>query len=356
VYALTKHHAARLCYYLNQLHPEHDGHYAEVITSDIPDAAAAIRRFKKEIYPMVAVSVDMLTTGFDCREVLHIVLCRKIFSPILYQQIRGRGTRTAPHIGKKLFVIYDFFRNHEYFNDSETAIFEGPAGAGGGGGGTSRPPGTRGELIELGVQDDWLDALAYVELGPNGERVDKKVYISNWEESIRAAVKDDPILRKIKGNEALTELEEHHLAEQLNRPENYFNEENLRLAYRRAAGNLIEFVRHALGLEKLKTKEEEITENFQAWLVSRNLTPEQAQYLALLKNRGVAVGEVRIEDLFEPPLSILNAADVGVELFGEQGFPYSILVQDRTWELTQLRNSLGFLNSPIQPQRYRPVS
>lgn len=120
VFALTKHHASRLAYYLNQLHPEHDGRYAEVITSDIPDAAAAIRRFKKDAYPMVTVSVDMLTTGFDCREVLHLVLCRKIFSPILYQQIRGRGTRTAPHIGKKRFVIYDFFRNHEYFNDSET--------------------------------------------------------------------------------------------------------------------------------------------------------------------------------------------------------------------------------------------
>jgi type I restriction enzyme R subunit len=158
-----------------------------------------------------------------------------------------------------------------------------------------------------------------VEVGPNGERVDKKVYISNWEESIRAAVQDDPILRKIKDNEPLTELEEHHLANQLNRPENYFNEENLRLAYRRAAGNLIGFVRHALGLEKLKTKEDEITENFQAWLISKNVSPEQAQYLSLLKNRGVAKGEVRIEDLFEPPLSILNAADVGVELFGEQG-------------------------------------
>ena len=30
-------------------------------------------------------------------------------------------------------------------------------------------------------------------------------------------------------------------------------------------------------------------------------------------------GEVRLEDLFEPPLSILNAADVGIELFGEEG-------------------------------------
>jgi len=319
VFALSKHHASRLAYYLNQLHPEQDGRYAEVITSDIPDAAAAIRRFKKEVYPMVAVSVDMLTTGFDCREVLHLVLCRKIFSPILYQQIRGRGTRTAPHIGKKRFVIYDFFRNHEYFNDSETDIFEGPAGAGVGGGSGKQPPGGPTELVELGIQDDWLDALAYVEVGPTGERVDKKVYTSNWEESIRAAAVDDLLLRKVRDRKPLTEEEERALAEKLNRPENYFNEENLRLAYRRAGGNLVEFVRHALGVETLKTKDEEITENFHAWLVTRNVTPEQAQYLALLKNRGIATGKVELEDLFEPPLSILNAADVGIELFGEQG-------------------------------------
>lgn len=319
VFALTKHHASRLAYYLNQLHPEHEGRYAEVITSDIPDAGAAIRRFKKDVYPMVAVSVDMLTTGFDCREVLHIVLCRRIFSPILYQQIRGRGTRTAPHIGKKRFVIYDFFRNHEYFNDSETDIFEGPTGGTGGVSGGQRPSGPKGELIELGIQDDWLDALAYVEIGPTGERVDKKVYTTNWEDTIRAAAEDDPLLQKIKLGNSLTDEEERALAEKLNRPENYFNEENLRLAYRRAGGNIIEFIRHALGLEKLRSKEDEITDNFHAWLISKNVTPEQAQYLALLKNRGLATGKVTLEDLFEPPLSILNAADIGIELFGEQG-------------------------------------
>src|SRR5206468_2444455 len=112
-----------------------------------------------------------------------LVLCRKIFSPILYQQIRGRGTRTAPHIGKKRFVIYDFFRNHEYFNDSETDIFEGPASGGVGSAGGQRPDGPRTELVELGIQDDWLDALTYVEVGPTGERVDKTVYTTNWEET-----------------------------------------------------------------------------------------------------------------------------------------------------------------------------
>ncbi len=330
VFALTKHHASRLAYYLNQLHPEHDGRYAEVITSDIPDAAAAIRRFKKDAYPMVTVSVDMLTTGFDCREVLHLVLCRKIFSPILYQQIRGRGTRTAPHIGKKRFVIYDFFRNHEYFNDSETDIFEGPAGGAAPGGGGKRPPGGPAELVELGIQDDWLDSLTYVEVGPTGERVDKKVYVTNWEDAIKQAAKDDLLIQKVKDRKPLTEAEERALAENLNRPENYFNEDNLRAAYRAATGNLIEFVRHALGLEKLKSKDEEVTENFHAWLVSKNVTPEQAQYLALLKNRGLATGKVELEDLFEPPLSILNAVDVGIELFGEQGLQTIIADMNET--------------------------
>ena len=92
---------------------------------------------------MVAVSVGMLDTGFDCREVLHLVMCRRVRSPILYQQMRGRGTRTAPHIGKKQFVIYDFFRNHEYFNDSDTDIFAAHGGGHartGGGPSAGRPP------------------------------------------------------------------------------------------------------------------------------------------------------------------------------------------------------------------------
>jgi type I restriction enzyme R subunit len=45
----------------------------------------------------------------------------------------------------------------------------------------------------------------------------------------------------------------------------------------------------------------------------------KSQYLILLKNRGIAKGQVSIQDLFAPPLSILNAGQLGVELFGEQG-------------------------------------
>ncbi len=319
VFAITKHHAARLAYYLNELHPECKGRYAEVITSDVPNADDLIRRFKREEYPQVAVSVGMLDTGFDCREVLHLVMCRRVRSPILYQQMRGRGTRTAPHIGKQGFIIYDFFGNHEYFNDSDTDIFTGTGTGRGPGGTPPKPPKPPGDLIELGLQDEWLHTVTYVELGPEGERVDKRDYITNWEKTIQAAAQDDHIIRKVRDGEPLTPEEEEELVNRLNKPEMYFNEDNLRRAYRQPGGNLLDFIKAALGNLRIKSREEELTENFHAWLVSKSLTPQQAQYLSLLKNRGVASGKIEVEDLFRPPLSILNAAGLGVELFGEKG-------------------------------------
>ncbi len=319
VFAITKHHAARLAQYLNDLHPEHKGRYAEVITSDVANADDLIRRFKQEDLPMVAVSVGMLDTGFDCRELLHLVMCRRVRSPILYQQMRGRGTRTAPHIGKKKFVIYDFFGNHDYFNDSDTDIFSGN----GGGGNAPKPKQAGGktprDLIELGLEDEWLDAVHYIEVGPDGERVDKREYVTEWETTVQQEAEADPVLAKVKAGEALTEQEEEHLAQRLNQPQRYFNEDNLRRAYRNPGGNLVDFIRAALGMLKIKSREERVEDNFRAWLVAKSLTPEQAQYLALLKNRGLVKGRVSLDDLFAPPLSILNAANIGIELFGEQG-------------------------------------
>jgi type I restriction enzyme R subunit len=324
VFAITKHHAARLAHYLNELHPELKGQYAEVITSDVFNADDLIRKFKREDYPQVAVSVGMLDTGFDCREVLHLVMCRRVRSPILYQQMRGRGTRIADHIQKQKFVIYDFFGNHEYFNDSDADIFTGISG-GHAPGGEPKSPRPPRDLIELGLQDEWLHAVTYVEVGPEGERVDKRNYVTNWEKTVQKAAKEDPVIQKVRRGELLTEDEEKVLTERLNRPEMYFNEENLRRAYRQPGGNLIDFIKAALGSLKIKPREEELTENFQAWLVAKSLTPQQAQYLSLLKNRGIARGRIELEDLFQPPLSILNAAELGVELFGEMGLKEIIL-------------------------------
>ena len=44
----------------------------------------------------VCVTVGMMTTGYDCEDLLNIVLLRPIFSPTDFIQIKGRGTRKYP--------------------------------------------------------------------------------------------------------------------------------------------------------------------------------------------------------------------------------------------------------------------
>ena len=314
VFAITKNHATRLAKILNDLHPEAKGNYAEVITSDVADAQGLIRKFKRDPYPRVAVSVGMLDTGFDCREVLHLVMCRRVRSPILYQQMRGRGTRTAPHIKKKGFVIYDFFKNHDYFGDTDDHPFTG-TGMGSGSGGEGSGSGG-GPLVELDRDDRWRERVTYVEVGPEDMRIDKADYRSRWEKTISAAQTSDPIIAKIKSGEDLTDEEQDELSRRLNENDNYFNEENLRNAYKTPVGTIIDFIRAALGMVKVKSREEQVDENFRAWLVSHQFTQEQASFLSLLKNRGIANGHIELSELFEPPLIHSNAPEKAQQLFG----------------------------------------
>ncbi|MBO4852390.1 MAG: type I restriction-modification system endonuclease [Schwartzia sp.] len=67
----------------------------------------AIKRFKNEDFPSVAVTVDLLTTGIDVPEITTLVFMRRIKSRILFEQMLGRATRLCPEIHKTHFEIYD---------------------------------------------------------------------------------------------------------------------------------------------------------------------------------------------------------------------------------------------------------
>jgi len=67
----------------------------------------AIKRFKNERYPSVAVTVDLLTTGIDVPEITTLVFMRRVKSRILFEQMMGRATRLCPEIHKTHFEIYD---------------------------------------------------------------------------------------------------------------------------------------------------------------------------------------------------------------------------------------------------------
>jgi len=96
--------------------------YADYVVSgmgndDTLDGLSKIRRFKKEPFPKILVSVNMLDTGFDCPEVVSLVFTRFTRSSILYQQMRGRGTRKIP--GKPNFTMFDFVGVCDYHGDAD---------------------------------------------------------------------------------------------------------------------------------------------------------------------------------------------------------------------------------------------
>ncbi|HUU15240.1 MAG TPA: DEAD/DEAH box helicase family protein [Terriglobia bacterium] len=90
IFAVNQAHATNLTIILNAMQPG----LAVTITSRIPDASSISKEFRDgRRTERVAVSVDMLSTGYNCRDLLNVVLMRPIFSPTEYIQIKGRGTR-----------------------------------------------------------------------------------------------------------------------------------------------------------------------------------------------------------------------------------------------------------------------
>ena len=67
----------------------------------------ALRRFRNERYPNIAVTVDLLTTGIDVPRIANLVFLRRVRSRILYEQMMGRATRLCEDIGKERFRIFD---------------------------------------------------------------------------------------------------------------------------------------------------------------------------------------------------------------------------------------------------------
>ena len=129
VFAVTKRHAETLAKLLDEAFadrkPAPEIRYADFVVSgvgadDSPDGLTLIKRFKKEPFPQVLVSVNMLDTGFDCPEVVNLVFARFTKSAILYQQMRGRGTRKAR--GKALFTMFDFVGVSDFHGDDDHAI------------------------------------------------------------------------------------------------------------------------------------------------------------------------------------------------------------------------------------------
>src|SRR5436309_2911274 len=87
-----------------------------------------IREFRNRPIPMIAVTVDMLSTGVDIPALEFIVFLRPVKSRILWEQMLGRGTRRCEDINKSKFVIFDCFDGTliQYFKNVSSFDIEPP--------------------------------------------------------------------------------------------------------------------------------------------------------------------------------------------------------------------------------------
>ncbi|KKT34585.1 MAG: Type III restriction protein res subunit [Parcubacteria group bacterium GW2011_GWA2_44_12] len=235
VFCVSQKHAAGIMNILNKLAFEKwpqqysESNFAMQVSSQVPNAQQMTINFANnrlggqanspEGYDTsktrVAVTVGMMTTGYDCQDLLNIALMRPVFSPTDFVQIKGRGTRkwqfeyndykNDPIIKtKEKFKFFDFFATCEYFEnefDYDERItlppihVTPPTGPGGDGPGTDGP-GSDGPVGPKGPIDlATSDQLATISETPGGVimRIDR--------EGFRRAVEED-----VLGNETLKNM------------------------------------------------------------------------------------------------------------------------------------------------------
>lgn len=125
IFAMTMKHARRLQEIFDDLYPEHKGNFAKVIVSDdarVYGKGGLLDQFINNDFPRVAISVDMLDTGIDVRELVNLVFAKPVFSYTKFWQMIGRGTRLLESTKlkswctqKDKFLIMDCWENFEYF-------------------------------------------------------------------------------------------------------------------------------------------------------------------------------------------------------------------------------------------------
>ncbi|MFH0784794.1 MAG: DEAD/DEAH box helicase family protein [Pseudomonadota bacterium] len=121
----TKAHARRMEEIFDKLYPQYNGELAKVLVSDDPRVygkGGLLDQFTNNDLPRVAISVDMLDTGIDVREIVNLVFAKPVYSYTKFWQMIGRGTRLLETnkpkpwcMEKDVFLILDCCDNFEYF-------------------------------------------------------------------------------------------------------------------------------------------------------------------------------------------------------------------------------------------------
>lgn len=259
VFAVSQKHAARLTNILNKIAfqkwPEVYGEsdFAMQVSSDVAGAQQMTINFsnnrlggmvkKPEGYESsktrVTVTVGMMTTGYDCQDLLNIALMRPVFSPSDFVQMKGRGTRKWSFdydnyadielsIDKDRFKFFDFFATCEYFENDfdydEKIKLPKPATNLGGGTIDTGGPHISGE-IDLSSADEIKT------LTESSEGVIMRIDREGFKTAMAEDVTGNEVLAALWRNGDIQGAEEYVKTHVLDKPKNYLNLERIRKVF-----------------------------------------------------------------------------------------------------------------------------
>ena len=313
IFAVSQDHAAKLVQILNKMADRmfpgrYQSDFAVQVTSLIPDAQQFTINFTnnnllgsgnflsayKTSKARVCVTVGMMTTGYDCTDILNLGLFRPIFSPTDFIQIKGRGTRTHNFLDqlfddtlrdsvlrpqKSAFKLFDFFANCEYFEEKycydEVLKLPRSKGKGGDGGGDG-PVVVGGTYEHLGA--DILASIKEEKIGFEGMKIDR-MFFEKFEDTVR---ENETIARAVEAGQ-WDRVIDYVNRDILNKPEEYYTLDKLRKAAavdRRLT--LREILEKVFGLiPRFKSKDELLEEEFAKFVADAK--PEEAEAIPAIK-------------------------------------------------------------------------
>lgn len=314
-FCVSRKHATKITQILNEMAHEmfpwkYNSDFAIQITSDIPTAQQWTINFANdnlnghsrflEWYlsskARVCVTVWMMTTWYDCQNILNLCLARPIFSPSDFVQIKGRGTRTytfhyeykkgsevfQKDVKKVWFKLFDFFANCEYFEEKYPydAVLklpkpwpakESPE--------VPQNP-TRPNTTSIFTPDPIKIVETFV-IGENGMRIDRELYTSWFEKTVKDHFQTSKEFETMVHNGDYGQMEQYVKANIFDKPDDYFNLANLREWYKgktdRRLG-LSEILQFIFGeIDHFKTKNEIADEEFDKF-IGKNPSIEQDKF------------------------------------------------------------------------------
>jgi type I restriction enzyme R subunit len=317
IFAVSQNHAAKLSQILNQMADrmfpgKYQSDFAVQVTSQVADAQQFTINFTnnnllgsanflpsyKTSKARVCVTVGMMTTGYDCTDILNLGLFRPIFSPTDFIQIKGRGTRKHNFLEqlfddslkegvsqpqKSAFKLFDFFANCEYFeeefNYDEVLKLPRPQikGRDDGGGTETGPVAIGGPYQHLGA--DIIASVKEETIGYEGMKIDR-MFFEKFEDTVR---ENETIAAAVESGQ-WDRVIDYVNREVFDKPEEFYTLDKLRKAAavdRRIT--LREILEKIFGLiPRFKSKDELLEEEFAKFVA--DYKPDEAEAIPAIKN------------------------------------------------------------------------